>query len=401
MASGRLADYLGKGVAAERPATLDLHPEAVGFWYSTDTDELSAWDGSAWGDGLSGGGIPDAPSDGTTYGRKDGAWTAVGGGGGVQTIVPGPGVSVDDTDPENPVVSATGGASAAEDVTYDNVVSGLAATDVQAAIDELAAGAGGDGVTSTTIQRIVTSTDPNYATIDGDLLIVLPVPRVIAAAQSEQTYGTADSVSSVSVVVPATARSGDMLVLLVASRSAAATPAGYTLVTSRDAPRVLAADGLGMSTAFRKTASGSDAGQTVTITQPTAGRMSAVLVVVRAEGSSPISVVAQATDSFSASTNINHPVPNAVAPTLGCLALATFACAFSSTTGDTVVAMPAGWTPITPTVAPLSPSNQRLRAWVASRRMRQGEGTAEAGTCAHSVITHDGSSVVLILGVTP
>lgn len=80
MASGRLADYLGKGLASARPATLDLHPEAVGLWYSTDTDTLSAWDGNAWQDDLSGGGIPDAPSDGTTYGRKDGAWAAVAGG---------------------------------------------------------------------------------------------------------------------------------------------------------------------------------------------------------------------------------------------------------------------------------------------------------------------------------
>lgn len=80
MASGRLADYLGKGLASARPATLDLHPEAVGLWYSTDTDTLSAWDGTAWQDDLSGGGIPDAPSDGTTYGRKDGAWAAVTGG---------------------------------------------------------------------------------------------------------------------------------------------------------------------------------------------------------------------------------------------------------------------------------------------------------------------------------
>lgn len=373
MASGRLADYLGKGLASERPATLDLHPEAVGFWYSTDTDTLSAWDGMTWQDDLSGGGLPDAPSDGNTYGRKDGTWTAVGSGGG----------------------------GAAEDVTYDNATSGLAAGNVQAAIDELAAGAGGDGVTSTTIQRIVTSTDPNQATIDGDLLIVLPVPKVVAVAQSDQTYGTADSVSSVSVVVPATARAGDMLILLVGSRSAAATPSGYTFIASRDAPRTQVADGLGWSTAFRKTAVGADAGQTVTISQPTAGRMSAVLVVVRAEGSSPISVVAQATDSFAAATNINHPIPNAVAPSLGCLALATFACAFSNTAGETTVALPVGWTPVTPTTAPLTPTYQRLRSWVAYKRMRQGEGTATSGSCAHATTTHDGSSIVLILGVAP
>lgn len=400
MASGRLADYLGKGLASERPATLDLHPEAVGFWYSTDTDTLSAWDGVAWQEGLSGGGLPDAPSDGNTYGRKDGAWSAVGTGGGVQTIVAGTGVAVDATDPENPIISATGGGGAADDVTYDNSTSGLAAGDVQAAIDELAAGAGGDGVTSTTIQRIVTSTDPNQATIDGDLLIVLPVPKVVAAAHSDQTYGTSDSVSSVSVVVPATARAGDMLIILVGSNGAVATPSGYTLVTSRDAPRTQVAAGLMLSTAFRKTAGGSDAGQTITVSQAAPGRMGAVLLVVRAEGSSPISVVAQATDSFAAATNINHPIPNAIAPSLGCLALATFACAFANTAAETTVAFPVGWTPVTPTVAPVTPTHQRLRNWVGYKRMRRGEGTADAGSCAHSTPTHDGSSIVLILGVS-
>lgn len=56
MASGRLADYLGKGLASERPATLDLHPEAVGFWYSSDTGQWSAWDGAAWLENIMGGG---------------------------------------------------------------------------------------------------------------------------------------------------------------------------------------------------------------------------------------------------------------------------------------------------------------------------------------------------------
>lgn len=110
MASGRLADYLGKGDAADRPASLALHPEAVGFYYATDTEAWSAWDGSQWvpvvaggvpaadeitydnaASGLSAadvqaaidelaqdsGGIPDAPSDGNIYGRKDGEWEII------------------------------------------------------------------------------------------------------------------------------------------------------------------------------------------------------------------------------------------------------------------------------------------------------------------------------------
>lgn len=51
-------------------------------------------------------GLSDAPSDGSTYGRKDGAWAAV-------------------------------AAPDAADVAYDNTASGLAALDVQAALDEI------------------------------------------------------------------------------------------------------------------------------------------------------------------------------------------------------------------------------------------------------------------------
>lgn len=87
MASGRLADYLGKGDAAGRPVTPDLHPEAIGFYFAEDTGDWSAWDGDQWledimAGGGGGGGIPDAPIDGNLYGRKDGDWEVVPAGGG-------------------------------------------------------------------------------------------------------------------------------------------------------------------------------------------------------------------------------------------------------------------------------------------------------------------------------
>lgn len=47
--------------------------------------------------------VDDAPSDGTTYGRLNGAWAATGQ---INTIVPGDGIDVDATDPVNPEVSA-------------------------------------------------------------------------------------------------------------------------------------------------------------------------------------------------------------------------------------------------------------------------------------------------------
>ena len=50
MASGRLIDYLGSGLASARPVTPDLATDSAGFWWSTDTLVLSIWDGSTWTD---------------------------------------------------------------------------------------------------------------------------------------------------------------------------------------------------------------------------------------------------------------------------------------------------------------------------------------------------------------
>lgn len=48
MSSGSIKHYLGRGLAADRPASLDLASNTVGFWLSTDTGEWSAWNGSTW-----------------------------------------------------------------------------------------------------------------------------------------------------------------------------------------------------------------------------------------------------------------------------------------------------------------------------------------------------------------
>lgn len=46
--SGRVPDYLGEGLAASRPASLNLAPGAIGLWRSTDTGAFSVWSGGAW-----------------------------------------------------------------------------------------------------------------------------------------------------------------------------------------------------------------------------------------------------------------------------------------------------------------------------------------------------------------
>lgn len=52
MASGRLADYIGVGPIASRPAAPNLYTGTLGLWFATDAGAgvLSAWDGASWED---------------------------------------------------------------------------------------------------------------------------------------------------------------------------------------------------------------------------------------------------------------------------------------------------------------------------------------------------------------
>lgn len=48
MASGTLSHYLGKGEAADRPASRDLSSNAFGWWLNTDTGAVDIWGGADW-----------------------------------------------------------------------------------------------------------------------------------------------------------------------------------------------------------------------------------------------------------------------------------------------------------------------------------------------------------------
>lgn len=69
---GLITSFLGQGLAAARPASLTIHPEAIGFYWATDTDELSMWAEGAWvtdvlsTDDYEPGGIDVALADGGT-----------------------------------------------------------------------------------------------------------------------------------------------------------------------------------------------------------------------------------------------------------------------------------------------------------------------------------------------
>lgn len=56
---GLITSFLGQGTAASRPAAPTITPDAIGFWWSTDTNEMSAWVEAAWLEDILSGGYTD------------------------------------------------------------------------------------------------------------------------------------------------------------------------------------------------------------------------------------------------------------------------------------------------------------------------------------------------------
>ena len=129
MASGLLTDYLAHGDTVGRPATPDLYPLGIGLWWNDDTGVLDLWDGTAWVDDIANAGVASV------------AWGAITGALSDQTDL----ASALSAKADTSSLSAVATSGDAVDVDYDNATSGLTATDVQAAIDELATAAPGSG----------------------------------------------------------------------------------------------------------------------------------------------------------------------------------------------------------------------------------------------------------------
>jgi hypothetical protein len=67
--------YAAGGLASERPVDPQTEPGAIGLWWSTDTTELSLWDGSAWIEDVAaggGGGVPPVVTESGTSLTADG-----------------------------------------------------------------------------------------------------------------------------------------------------------------------------------------------------------------------------------------------------------------------------------------------------------------------------------------
>jgi hypothetical protein len=144
-------------------------PDPLHF-YGTDVDGAKGW--QAFADGLLAGTGIDLSVDGATGEVTVNLANLADAGGGSFKLIT--------RDAQGRISGSSDGA--AEDIPYDNATSGLTATDLQGAVDELAAGAGGGGAwtvvskpaTTTRVSTIVLADDPHLVIplIGGEVYVV-------------------------------------------------------------------------------------------------------------------------------------------------------------------------------------------------------------------------------------
>lgn len=144
-----------------------------------------------------GGGIPDAPSDGSTYGRKDGAWAVVAGGGGSGDVV-GPAGAVDNRiavfDGTTGKLIKDGGVTVAELVTQarvspENVKTGTSYTLVLSDAFKLVA---------------MNNSSPNTLTVPPNSSVAFPIGTRIDISQDGAGQTTVAAGAGVTIRTPET-----------------------------------------------------------------------------------------------------------------------------------------------------------------------------------------------------
>lgn len=207
----------------------------------------------------------------------------------IHSIQPGTNVTIDDSDPKNPVINASGG--------------------------------GGGG------------------------LVVQP--RVSVVARTALTYLA--SGTSMTHTVPAGTAVGDLILATVMARSAIAPPIGWALVGTINASTLEAPTPTIQTTAiYQKVAAGSDLGLTETWSQAVSNRMAINYIVLRAPGGCEAELPST-TAKQDGGSSPSLALPMSIPTKPGSIGVAAFSSVTAATSGVTVHTPSLGWAPQTAT----------------------------------------------------
>lgn len=292
--------FLVRGGTAANLAAVNEVPLARELVIATDTGALRLGDGmTPWLDlpDLAGGLPPGLSSDDIPEGIANLYFTAqrAAAAAPIQSIQSGANVTIDNSDPANPVVSAVPGISLSGRVPeYASLpTSGLAAGDAYLVDsdslvyvwDGAAFPADGDGL--------------SISSRGGGASVDTFIADFTRLTEYTQSY-VSGSQRKIDFVLPASIREGDRLVLAVARRGPLSTEPGWALVAERDP--VVNTSGMALSV-LTKVAVAGDAGRVVELVQSsTTSEFHAAVIVFRAGGSTPaVSVRSQGTLTGAAS----------------------------------------------------------------------------------------------------
>ncbi len=206
----------------------------------------------------------------------------------IQSLQPGTGVTIDDTDPRNPIINASGG---------------------------------------------------------GGMVVQ---PRVSVVARSPLTYSAGGT--TLAQTVPAGTAVGDLILATVMSRSAIAPPVGWSLVGTVSASTLESSATIQTTAIYQKVAAAADLGLTETWGQAVSNRMAVNYIVLRAPGGCQAELpptTAKQEGGTSPSLTLQMGIPTKP----GSIGVAAFSSVTAMPSGTTVHTPSLGWAPQTPTGA--------------------------------------------------
>lgn len=207
MASSLLVTYLGSGLLASRPAAPSVPTGGMALFYGTDTLQLYAYDtswhtvdsapvASVFGrTGTIAAVAGDYTADEVDYDNAGSGLTATDVQAAIDEVAAAAGGAVASVFGRTGTVVAVAGDYDADEITYDNAGSGLVATNVQAAIDEVAVSTGGNAFSpplAATFSTIVNNTGSTGSAVNDDdrglLLTLVSTAGTISYTQFLKAY---------------------------------------------------------------------------------------------------------------------------------------------------------------------------------------------------------------------
>lgn len=241
------------------------------------------------------------------------------------------------------------------------------------------------------IEVAETITDPVdpllFEALSEDWISDLTPLLSFVGATTPENFGAGDSITTIDVVVPATSEEFDLIAVALmqqAGSSDVTAPAGFTRVGQQ-----VNVGGNQWTELWTIDDDGTMAGDTLTFTTTTPGRLGAMCFVLRDSDAVGVVVEQVAGTNYNSAAGV-EPFASVTSAGLGRLAVAISSCTTAGT-GSTTYSTPSGYTQMSRPTAGDTPTHERNRLSVS--RIATNAATLSGRSTTHSGATHDAATL--------